>query len=219
MASLTPLSTAGIYSLGMTPPLISSTNSKPLPGSSGSIRSQTWPYWPRPPDWRTNLPSHLDRLGDGLAVGDLRLADIGLDLELAHQAVDDDLQCSSPMPEMMVWPVSSSVLTRKDGSSWISFCRAMPSLFLVGLGLRLDGDGDDRLGELHRLEDDRMFFVAQGVAGGGVLQADRRGDVAGVDFLDLFTLVGVHLQETADALAACPWSSCRHRNRTSAMPE
>jgi hypothetical protein len=43
-------------------------------------------------------------------------------------------------------------------------------LFLVGLGLRLDGDLDDRLGEFHALEDDRLGRIAQRVAGGGFLQ-------------------------------------------------
>ena len=33
-----------------------------------------------------------------------------------------------------------------------------------------------------------------------MLQADRRADVPGEDFLDLFALVGVHLDQTADAL-------------------
>ena len=42
--------------------------------------------------------------------------------------------------------------------------------------------------------------VAQRVAGGHVLQADRGGDVAGAHFLDLLALVGVHLQDAADAL-------------------
>src|SRR6478735_6385257 len=34
----------------------------------------------------------LDRLADGLAVGDLRLADVGLDVELAAHAVDQDVE-------------------------------------------------------------------------------------------------------------------------------
>src|SRR5690606_24771247 len=72
-------------------------------------------------------------------------------------------------------------------------------LFLVGLGLRLDGDMNHRLGEVHALEDDRLLDAAQGVTGGDVLHADQRGDVAGAHFLDLFTLVGVHLHHAADA--------------------
>ena len=50
-----------------------------------------WPYWPRPPDWRI-ASFGLDLFGDGLAVRDLRIAHIGLDLELAQQAIDDDIQ-------------------------------------------------------------------------------------------------------------------------------
>src|ERR1700674_1491952 len=34
----------------------------------------------------------LDRAANGLAIGHLRLADIGLDLELALHAIDDDLE-------------------------------------------------------------------------------------------------------------------------------
>ncbi len=40
------------------------------------------------------------------------------------------------MPEMIVWPDSSSVCTRKDGSSFASFCSATPifswSTFVLG---------------------------------------------------------------------------------------
>ena len=38
-------------------------------------------------------------------------------------------------------------------------------LLLVALGLRLDRDLDDRLGELHALEDHRLLRIAQRVAG------------------------------------------------------
>ena len=34
----------------------------------------------------------LDRCGDRLAVRDLRLADVGVDVELAHHAVDEHLE-------------------------------------------------------------------------------------------------------------------------------
>src|SRR5260370_567346 len=41
-------------------------------------------------------------------------------------------RCSSPMPEMMVWPDSSSVCTRKDGSSCASRWSATP--IISGMG-------------------------------------------------------------------------------------
>ena len=55
-ASLIPSSIGLIYSLGTAPPTILLSNLIPLPGSNGSISIHTSPYWPCPPDWRTNLP-------------------------------------------------------------------------------------------------------------------------------------------------------------------
>ena len=80
--------------------------------------------------------------------------------------------------------------------------KADAELLLVGLRLRLDRERDDRLREVHRLEHDRVLLVAQRVAGRDALQADGRGDVARVDFLDFLALVRVHLQQAADALGA-----------------
>ena len=105
------------------------------------------------------------------------------------------------MPEMIVCDVSGSECTRNVGSSSDSFCSAIAELVLVRLRLRLDRDVDDGIRELHRLEDDRMLIVAHRVARARVLEPDRGGDVAGAHFLDLLTLVRVHLEQTAHALA------------------
>jgi len=99
----------------------------------------------------------------------------------------------------MVWPLSWSVETRKDGSSFASFDRARPS-FLVGLGLRLDRDGDDRLGELHALQDDRMGRITERVAGADVLETGQGDDVAGIGLLDVLAVVRMHQEHAADAL-------------------
>ena len=71
---------------------------------------------------------------------------------------------------------------------------------MVGLGLGLDGDVDNRVGELDGLEDDGVGLIAQGLTGGGVLQADSSADIASTDEVDVMLLVGVHLQKAADAL-------------------
>jgi hypothetical protein len=93
MASSMPFCTAGMYSLaGSHPPTMALTNSKPAPRPRGSALILTWPYWPRPPVWRTNLPSASYRTGNGLTVGHLGLAHVGIHLELALEAVHDDLQ-------------------------------------------------------------------------------------------------------------------------------
>ena len=74
-------------------------------------------------------------------------------------------------------------------------------LLLSGLGLGLDSYADNRLRELHRLENDRVLLVAERVAGRGVLQADRRRDVTGIDLRDILAVVGVHQKDAAQTLA------------------
>ena len=71
-------------------------------------------------------------------------------------------------------------------------------LLLVGLGPGFDSDLDDRVGELHPLEDDRSVGGTQGVAGGGVLEAGKRDDVARVSHLNVLTIVGMHEQHAPD---------------------
>ena len=45
-----------------------------------------------------------------------------------------------------------------------------------------------------------MLRIGQGVTREGVLEADRGRDVARVDLVDLLAMVGVHLDQAADAL-------------------
>src|SRR5262245_32971912 len=137
-----------------------------------------------------------------LLVGDLRLADGCLDVELALQAVDDDLEvqlthsADDRLPGLLIGVHAEGRILRHQ------LRQALPELLLIGLGLRLDRQRDHRLGEVHRLEDDRVLLLAQRIAGRYAPQPDRGGDVAGVDFLDLFALVRVHLQQAADPLGA-----------------
>ena len=78
-------------------------------------------------------------------------------------------------------------------------CERVAQLVLSGLGLRLDRELDDRFRELHGLQDDRMLFVADRIARRRAFEADRGGDIARVDLLDLHPLIGMHLQDAADA--------------------
>ena len=104
------------------------------------------------------------------------------------------------MPFRIVWPDSWSVETRKDGSSAASFDESQTKLFLVGLRLRLDGDLDDGLGELHLLEDHGLDRIAERVAGADVLEAGESDDVARIGFLDVLAVVRMHEKHAADAL-------------------
>lgn len=70
---------------------------------------------------------HLfDRFADRLTIGHLRTPDIRLDAKLTLHAVDDNLQMQFAHPETIVWPDSSSVCRRNDGSSAASRCSAIP---------------------------------------------------------------------------------------------
>jgi len=97
----------------------------------------------------------LDRLADGLAVGDLRPADVRVDLPLAHQAVDDDLevQLAHAGDDRL-----AGLLVGADAEGRVLLRQPLErraELVLVALRLGLDRNRDDRLRERHRLEPDR----------------------------------------------------------------
>ena len=71
---------------------------------------------------------------------------------------------------------------------------------MVGLRLRLNGDLDYRLGENDCLKLDRLVRRAERVSGDDLLNADARCDVAGINLLELFAVIGVHHQDSPDAL-------------------
>ena len=142
----------------------------------------------------------LGRLGEGFLVSNLRLADARFDPELALESVNDNLKVQLAHAgdhHLAGLLVGLHAEGRVFGHQLL---HADAEFFLVGLGLRLNGERNDRLREDHLLEDDRLLLVAQRVAGSHRLEADRGGDVAGVDFLDFLALVRVHLQQAADAL-------------------
>ena len=141
-------------------------------------------------------------LPDGLAVGHHGLAHVGLDLELAHHAVDDDLKVQFAHAGDDGLVGLGIGLDLEGGIFLGQAAQGDAHLLLVGLGLGLDGHLDHGIREVHGLEDHGVVLVADGLAGEHILEAHGGADVAGADFLDVLALVGVHLQEAADALAA-----------------
>ncbi len=141
-------------------------------------------------------------LADGFAVRDLRLADVGLDAEFTAHAIDDDFQMQlahagdDGLAGLLVG------VHAERGIFLGQTAQGHAHLFLVDLGLGLDRLRNHRFRELHALEGDHLVLIAQRLAGGHVFQTHARGDVTGADFLDFLALVGVHLQQTPDALLA-----------------
>ena len=149
----------------------------------------------------------LDRLADGLPVGHLGLAHVGVDPELAQHPVDQHLEVElahardDGLAGLLVGVDPEGRVLLGQG------LEGLGQLVLVVLGLGLDGHVDDRLGELERLEDDGVVRVAQGVAGGGLLEADGGDDVAGEGGVLVLAVVGVHLEDAARPAPCGPWSS------------
>ena len=138
---------------------------------------------------------------DGLLVSNLRRTYVSLYLELAQQTVNDDLQMKlahasdDGLAGLFIGvSLEGRVLFSQLGES-------DTHLFLTSLGLRLDRDTDNRVRELHRLEDDRVLLITERVARGGVLEADACSDIAGVYAVDILTMVCMHLKNTAQTLA------------------
>src|ERR1700761_6505004 len=144
----------------------------------------------------------LDPLAHRLAVGDLRLADVRLDFELAQHPVDDHLEVELAHPVDQGLPGFVVGFDPEGRVLLAEPLQGVAHLLLVGFGLRLDRDRDHRLREFDRLQRDRGVGRGQRVAGAGFFEADARADGAGVGLLDLLARVRVHHQEAADPLGA-----------------
>ena len=102
-------------------------------------------------------------------------------------------RCSSPMPEMMVWPDSSSVRTRSDGSSCARRPRATPifswsALVLGSTACEITGSGNSIFSSVMMASDRTASRRSSRPSG------PRRRRCRPPDLLDLLALVGVHLQ-------------------------
>jgi hypothetical protein len=135
------------------------------------------PNWPRPPVC-FELPADASAgARDRLAVADTRGLPTWTPIFMSRMSLFLMIsRCSSPMPAMMVWPVSSLKCVRNDGSSRRIVTSASASFFLSSAVLRLDRHRDHRLGEVIRSSTIGFVGVAERVARDRVLEADDRHD-------------------------------------------
>ena len=128
-------------------------------------------------------------------------------------------RCSSPIPEMMVCPVSASVLTRNDGSSMASFASACPILSWLAcvfgsMAIEMTGAGNSISSSTTGCFSSQSVSPVRGGA-----QTGGRRDVAAGDLVDVLALVGVHVQEAPDPLALPLDGVVDRRRRRSTLPE
>ena len=87
----------------------------------------------------------------------------------------------------------------KSGIFLCQFYKSHGHLFLTGLGLRLDGNINNRIREFHRFQYYRMILIAERISGCRIAQTYRRGDITGIHLINLLAVVGMHHQDTAKA--------------------
>ncbi|EAQ30599.1 hypothetical protein NAP1_07465 [Erythrobacter sp. NAP1] len=140
----------------------------------------------------------LDFAGERFAVCHLRRTDVCFDLELALHTIDENVEVK--LAHALDDRLTAFVVGRhaEAGILGSQAVERNAHLFLVGLGLGFHRQFDNRIGEFHALEDDRCGRRTKGITGGGFLQACDCNDVASERFINVFTLVGVHQQHTAD---------------------
>ena len=143
---------------------------------------------------------NIDFLGEGLLVGNLRSADIGLNLELSEQTVYQDLQMQlTHAGDDRLTGLRIGVCT--EGRILLGkLSQSLTHLALIILCLRLDCELDNRLRELHGLQNNRMLLITDRITGRCGLETNRSGDVTGIYLVQFGTVVSVHLQDTADTL-------------------
>ena len=139
----------------------------------------------------------VNRFGDFFSVSYLRLADVGFYLEFTQHTVDDDIQVKLTHTRDNGLAGFFIGMCTEGRIFFCQFLECNTHFFLAGFCLRLDGNIDNRFREYHGFQNDRMIWIRQGVPGSGIFQAHGSDDVTGVNLGDFFTVVRMHLQDTA----------------------
>ena len=140
--------------------------------------------------------------GDGFAIGDLRRARVDFDLKLAHESIQNHLKMQFSHAGQNGLAGLGVGLNHQGRVLGGEALEGEPQLFGIDLGFGLNRHRDHRLLKGNRFEQDGLMFGRDSVAGRKVLETHNGDDVAGRGTLQVFFLVGVHTDQTANALAA-----------------
>ncbi len=143
--------------------------------------------------------AELDGTCDSFLVCNLGTALVALYLEFAAKTVDDDIEVElthtgdNGLAGLLV------SLHAECRVFFGELLEAYAEFVEVLLGLGFYGDTDHGFGEFHSFENDRSVFVAEGVACADILEAYACTDITAADDILGVLLVGVHLEEAANA--------------------
>ena len=197
----TPFSTAGRNCPGIVPPLTSSTNSKPLPRGSGSMRRNTSPNWPGAAGLLLVAMMAFGLGADGFAIGDARRARSRLRRRsVSFSRSSMTRRCRSDRPRITVSLVSVSCSTWKQGSSSASLCSAVASFCSWPLRAASIARPNIGFGKCERREVDLVLVVAvvQHRVEMQVVDLGDRGDVARDRLRDLDVVLALELEQVRD---------------------
>ena len=143
------------------------------------------------------LAVHIHCLGKGLLVSNLGSTHICLHVKLTKQTVYNNLQMqlshtgNNGLSGLLVSPCT------EGGILLGKLCQRLTHLSLTSLGLRLNGNINNRLRELHGFQNNRMLIITDRITGSSQLKAYCCSDITGIYFIQLLPLIGMHLQDTS----------------------
>src|SRR6266404_400934 len=146
------------------------------------------------------LPDSFRGFAYCLSISDLRSSDVRIDAKLPLQAIDDDLEVKlthSADDDLARFLIGCYFETGVFGRQTLE---TDAQLLLILPGLGFDCLGDDGRGEFKSLENDRAGLLTDCVAGGDLLEASHRDDLACGRLLNIFAFVRVHAHNAAHAL-------------------
>ena len=80
------------------------------------------------------------------------------------------------------------------------FLERQAHLLLVSLSFGFNSHLHHRLRNLNAFKNYRVIFIAQSIAGFGILKTDESGNFSSIDFLHLLAMISVQTDDAADAL-------------------
>ena len=81
-------------------------------------------------------------------------------------------------------------------------CKCIEQFIAVSRCFRFDRNGDNRIREGHGFQSDRITFCTDRITGRAVTQTNYCGNITAIDAIAFFTVVSMHLEQTADTFSS-----------------
>ena len=184
----------------MTPPLIALSNSKLGAVGQRLDLDVAVAELPAPAGLLLVAPVRLGRPADRLLIGDARRLEGDLGPEARLQPVDHDLDVDLRQPgDDLVAGLRVAVQVDRR-VLLLQAAQRGEDLVLVALGLGLDREGHDRLGQRQRGHRDRLVAGGQPIAGARLLELGHGADVARPEGVRVALLAALGHDQRPDAL-------------------